>query len=44
VGFGRLDAAAEAGALDFIAAPSGPLTLQDASVTAHQFAVSIPVR
>ncbi len=44
VGFGRLEAAADAGAADFIVAPSGPLTLQDASVTAHQFAVSIPVR
>ncbi len=44
VGFGRLEAAADAGASDFIVAPSGPLTLQDASVTAHQFAVSIPVR
>ncbi len=44
VGFGRFESALDAGAADFIVAPSGPLTLQDASVTAHQFSLSIPVR
>jgi hypothetical protein len=29
---------------DFIVAPSGPLTLQDASVGAHQFSVSIQIQ
>lgn len=29
---------------DFIVAPSGPLTLQDARVTTHQFSVVIPMR
>jgi hypothetical protein len=33
-----------AGAADFIVAPSGPLTLQEASVGAHQFAVIIPMQ
>jgi len=31
-------------AADFILAPSGPLTLQDARVTTHQLAVVIPIR
>jgi hypothetical protein len=44
VAVGRFEAAAEAGAADFIVAPSGPLTLQEASVGAHQFAVIIPIR
>jgi hypothetical protein len=35
----RFDAAS-----DFIVAPSGPLTLQDARVLTHQFAVVIPIR
>jgi hypothetical protein len=38
---GRLDAAADA---DFIVAPSGPLTLQDATVVTHRVSVSIPIR
>ena len=29
---------------DFILAPSGPLTLQDARVTTHQFSVVVPIR
>ena len=29
---------------DFILAPSGPLTLQDARVTTHQLSVVIPMR
>ncbi len=29
---------------DFILAPSGPLTLQDARVTTHQLSVVIPIR
>jgi hypothetical protein len=33
-----------AAATDFILAPAGPLTLQDARVTTHQFSVAIPVR
>ena len=37
----RADAAASA---DFIVAPSGPLTLQDARVLTHQVTVSIPIR
>jgi hypothetical protein len=36
-----LDLAAEA---NFILAPSGPLTLQDARVTTHQISVVIPIR
>jgi hypothetical protein len=32
------------GGSDFIVAPSGPLTLQEASVGAHQFSVSIPIQ
>ena len=36
-------AEAFAAAADFIVAPSGPLTLQDASVMTHQFAVVIPL-
>jgi len=31
-------------ASDFIVAPSGPLTLQDARVTTHQLSVVIPMR
>jgi hypothetical protein len=38
VGVAALDAA------DFIVAPSGPLTLQDARVLTHQVSVSIPLR
>lgn len=37
-------ALAEARAADFIVAPSGPLTLQDAHVLTHQIAVSLPLR
>lgn len=33
-----------AASLDFILAPSGPLTLQDARVTTHQLSVVIPIR
>ncbi len=40
---GTMRAEAFAAAGDFIVAPSGPLTLQDASVTAHQLAVVIPI-
>jgi hypothetical protein len=29
---------------DFIVAPQGPLTLQDARVVTHQLAVRVPVR
>ena len=29
---------------DFIIAPSGPLTLQDALVLTHQLSISIPIR
>ena len=29
---------------DFLLAPSGPLTLQDARVTTHQLSVVIPIR
>ncbi len=36
--------AAAAAAADFIVAPSGPLTLQDARVLTHQVTVSIPIR
>jgi hypothetical protein len=36
-----MDAAAAA---DFIIAPSGPLTLQDATVFTHQVSVAIPIR
>jgi hypothetical protein len=32
------------GASDFLLAPSGPLTLQDATVTTHQLSVVIPMR
>ena len=32
------------GSSDFILAPSGPLTLQDARVTTHQLSVVIPMR
>jgi hypothetical protein len=35
---------AQAAAADFIIAPSGPLTLQDASVFTHQVSVTIPIR
>ena len=31
-------------AVDFILAPSGPLTLQDARVTTHQLSVVVPIR
>jgi hypothetical protein len=31
-------------AAEFIVAPSGPLTLQDARVTTHQISVSVPIR
>jgi hypothetical protein len=31
-------------ASDFIVAPSGPLTLQDAHVITHQLSVSLPLR
>lgn len=34
----------ELAAADFIVAPSGPLTLQDARVTTHQISVSVPIR
>jgi len=37
--WGRLDAAT-----NFIVAPSGPLTLQDATVLTHQLTVSLPIR
>lgn len=37
-------ALAEARAADFIIAPSGPLTLQDARVLTHQVSASIPIR
>jgi hypothetical protein len=37
-------ALAVAAAADFILAPSGPLTLQDARVTTHQLAVVVPIR
>lgn len=37
-------ALAEARTADFIVAPSGPLTLQDARVLTHQIAISVPVR
>lgn len=40
------DAAASPGleaAADFILAPSGPLTLQDATVTTHQVTARIPI-
>jgi hypothetical protein len=37
-------ALAVAQAADFILAPSGPLTLQDARVTTHQLAVVVPIR
>lgn len=40
----RRIALAEARAADFIIAPSGPLTLQDARVLTHQITVSVPVR
>ncbi|NIW38335.1 MAG: hypothetical protein GWN32_18250 [Gemmatimonadetes bacterium] len=40
----RFAAMADAGAADFIVAPSGPLTLQEANVGAHQLAVMIPIR
>ncbi|MCJ7630046.1 MAG: hypothetical protein MUO50_16855 [Longimicrobiales bacterium] len=42
----RMDEAAGAVPLssDFILAPSGPLTLQDARVTTHQLSVVIPIR
>ena len=40
----RFAAAEAAGVSDFIVAPSGPLTLQEASVTAHQFSISIPIQ
>jgi hypothetical protein len=40
---GTMRAEAVAAAGDFILAPSGPLTLQDASVTAHQLALVIPI-
>jgi hypothetical protein len=33
-----------AAAADFILAPTGPLTLQDARVTTHQLSLAIPVR
>ncbi|HET7038776.1 MAG TPA: hypothetical protein VFH97_02750 [Gemmatimonadales bacterium] len=33
-----------AAANDIVAAPSGPLTLQDVSVVTHQFSVSVPIR
>ena len=33
-----------AAASDFIIAPSGPLTLQDATVFTHQVSVAIPIR
>ena len=36
--------AADAAGGDFIVAPSGPLTLQDARVLTHQITVSIPIR
>ena len=42
-----LTAVAEAARLavsDFILAPSGPLTLQDATVVTHQFSVRVPIR
>jgi hypothetical protein len=29
---------------DFIIAPSGPLTLQDAHILTHQLSVSLPIR
>lgn len=42
---GRMNAISEIAALsDFIVAPSGPLTLQDASVITHQFSVAVPIR
>ncbi len=34
----------QAAAADFIIAPSGPLTLQDATVVTHQVSVAIPIR
>ena len=37
-------AGADALSSDFILAPSGPLTLQDARVTTHQLSVVIPMR
>ncbi len=37
----RADAALAA---DFIVAPSGPLTLQDAVVITHQITISVPIR
>ena len=37
----RADAALAA---DFIVAPSGPLTLQDALVITHRITVSVPIR
>jgi hypothetical protein len=33
-----------AAATDFFVAPSGPLTLQDATVFTHQVSVAIPIR
>jgi hypothetical protein len=36
--------ATDASGADFIVAPSGPLTLQDARVLTHQLTVSIPIR
>ncbi|KPK78511.1 MAG: hypothetical protein AMS25_14910 [Gemmatimonas sp. SM23_52] len=44
VAMDRFLAAEAAGMADFIVAPSGPLTLQDASAGAHQFSVSIPIQ
>ncbi len=40
----RAVSAALDAASDFIIAPQGPLTLQDATVVTHQFSVVIPIR
>ncbi|MCY4398942.1 MAG: hypothetical protein OXE96_06275 [Gemmatimonadetes bacterium] len=40
----RSDLAATASEADFIAAPSGPLSLQDAAVATHQVWIRVPIR
>ena len=42
--FAEADVATAGSANDILLAPSGPLTLQDASVVTHQISVSIPFR
>lgn len=41
---GVVFAAADALTSNFLAAPSGPLTLTDVRVTTHQFSISVPLR